>query len=66
MAELILMVRGVESMFISTSKLADYLADGWLEVSRSAVTPAEPDAPDEKPKPSKRSKLSHTAESEED
>lgn len=63
MVELILMTRGAESMFIPAAKLAEFLADGWLEVSRS-VSPAEPDVPDEKPKPSKRSKLSH--ESEED
>lgn len=62
MIELILMVRGAESMFISTSKLADYLADGWVEVSRVQTADAAIAAPVETPKPSKKSRASHEVE----
>ncbi len=37
MAEYVLMKRGEATMHVPTSKLAEYLADGWEEVARIPI-----------------------------
>jgi hypothetical protein len=38
MAELVLMERGAESMFVHPHQVAEYVGNGWKEISRKPIS----------------------------